>query len=235
MRHKFFTWSAVMIGAGLAACSSDNVPEVQDSAVNPEGGKHVDGAAKDDAGDSGTKAGLQWYASCGYPVCGEAMDAGPDAATADASVTCEPVGSACSSKGNTCGTPTVANCGVTLICDDHDPATDCPLSSRMFKDDIQYMGDAELEALHDEALRIKLATYNYKAQVADPRPKHLGFIIEDDPHSLAVDQTHNRVDLYGYVSMVVASMQVQEKEIAELKRELEATRREALSCRGPRK
>jgi hypothetical protein len=250
MNQRLFTWSAVMIGAGLTACGSNNVPEAQDSAVSPEAGKHVDGAAKDsggspeggpvsDAGDSGTTAGLQWYTSCGYPICPGPVDAGPDADSVDASVVCEAVGSTCTLKGQTCGTPSVANCGVVLVCDDHDPKGPseglCPISSRMFKDDIKYMGDAELEALHDEALRMKLATYNYKGQVADPGPKHLGFIIEDDPHSLAVDETHNRVDLYGYVSMVVASMQVQEKEIAELKRELEVTRREALSCRGKRK
>jgi hypothetical protein len=90
------------------------------------------------------------------------------------------------------------------------------------------VSDAELRALHDEALGLKLATYNYKPQVADPKPKHVGFIIEDNPESVAVDSTHSRVDLYGYVSMVVAGMQVQEKEIAELKKELETSRREAL-------
>jgi hypothetical protein len=57
--------------------------------------------------------------------------------------------------------------------------------------------------------------------VADPHTKHLGFIIEDQPESLAVDQTHHRVDLYGYVSMMVAAMQVQEKEIAALRQELQ--------------
>jgi hypothetical protein len=66
-----------------------------------------------------------------------------------------------------------------------------------------------------------LATYNYKAQYDDPNPKHLGFIIEDNPRSPAVSWSHDRVDIYGYLSMVVATMQVQEKEIAELRRELD--------------
>jgi hypothetical protein len=184
-------------------------------------------------GRCGTATNLQWYTTCGYPVCEVRADAGPDGGSADAGVSCEPVGTACSSKGDTCGTPTNANCGVTLVCDDHDPkgpsGRECPISSRTFKNGIQYVGDAELRALHDEALGMRLATYNYKAQVADPHPKHLGFIIEDNPQSLAVDQTHNRVDLYGYVSMVVAAMQVQEKEIASLKRELAETRQNACS------
>jgi hypothetical protein len=101
----------------------------------------------------------------------------------------------------------------------------CPISSRKFKDDIQYVDSAGLQQLHDETLGIRLATYNYKPQVADPNPKHLGFIIEDrPPQSSSVDWSHERVDLYGYLSMVVATMQVQEKEIAELRQQLELAR-----------
>ncbi|MGH7434417.1 MAG: tail fiber domain-containing protein, partial [Polyangiaceae bacterium] len=99
------------------------------------------------------------------------------------------------------------------------------VSSRKHKDGIEYVDDEELERLHDETLRIQLATYNYKAETADPAPRHLGFVIEDMPQATpAVGWSRERVDLYGYVSMVVATMQVQEKEIAELRRELEATR-----------
>jgi hypothetical protein len=79
---------------------------------------------------------------------------------------------------------------------------------------------------------MKLATYNYKAKVADPHLKHLGFIIEDQPESVAVDQTHHRVDLYGYVSMMVAAMQVQEKEIAELRQELGVAQRKGACSSG---
>jgi hypothetical protein len=79
-----------------------------------------------------------------------------------------------------------------------------------------------------------LATYNYKTTVDDPNPKHLGFIIEDNPpQSPAVDWSHDRVDLYGYLSMVVATMQVQEKEIAELRREL--ARAQQGVCEQPRR
>jgi hypothetical protein len=241
MTHLFPLWTAVIVGAGFTAgCSSASTPAAKDSdsgsleagrdaKANDSGGS-ADTGAKADAGDSGSMSALQWYTTCGYPVCDVGADAGEDAAPGDAN--CESVGAACSSKGDTCGTATNANCGVTLVCDDQDPKgpgdRDCPISSRAFKDGIQYVSDAELRALHDEALGLKLATYNYKPQVADPKPKHVGFIIEDNPESVAVDSTHSRVDLYGYVSMVVAGMQVQEKEIAELKKELEASRREAL-------
>jgi len=101
----------------------------------------------------------------------------------------------------------------------------CPISSRRFKESIEYVGGEGLQELHDEALRIRLATYSYAGQYADPNPKHLGFIIEDaPPESPAVEWSRNRVDMYGYLSMVVATMQVQEKEIEALRRELAESR-----------
>jgi hypothetical protein len=99
---------------------------------------------------------------------------------------------------------------------------------------VQYVDDAQLQQLHDEALGIRLATYRYKPQVGDPGPTHLGFLIEDNLQTPAVDPAHDRVDLYGYVSMVVAGMQVQEKEIAQLRKDLEAARRDLAACHAPR-
>jgi hypothetical protein len=177
-------------------------------------------------------SGLQWYTTCGAPVC----QSPPDGGFVDAGLGCPPIGSACTTKGQTCGTASAANCDTTLVCDDHDPkgpsGSACPISTKKYKTGIDYVDDAELQQLHDEMLGVKLATYKYTGQVADPDPTHLGFIIEDNPQSLAVDRAHHRVDLYGYVSMVVATTQVQEKEIAELRKELEATRKAAASCRG---
>ncbi len=176
--------------------------------------------------------GLQWYTTCGYPVCQV-----PDGGLVDAGAGCAPVGSACSQAGETCGVASQANCGVTLVCASQDPkggTGGCPISSRKYKDGITYVDDAQLQRLHDEALGIRLATYQYKPQVADPDPTHLGFIIEDNLQTPAVDKAHNRVDMYGYVSMVVAGMQVQEKEIAQLREELSAARREAAACKAPR-
>jgi hypothetical protein len=140
--------------------------------------------------------------------------------------------------GQMCGTPSLANCGVTLVCASQDPKATpygCPISSKNYKDGIAYVDDAQLQQLHDEALGIRLATYTYKPQIADPEPTHLGFIIEDNLQTPAVDTTHNRVDLYGYVSMVVAGMQVQEKEITRLRKDLDAARTDLAACRVPRK
>jgi hypothetical protein len=41
---------------------------------------------------------------------------------------------------------------------------------------------------------------------------------------MSVERGKDRVDMYGYLSMVVATMQVQDKEIRALKKELAATR-----------
>ncbi len=98
------------------------------------------------------------------------------------------------------------------------------MSSAKFKNDIQYVDQNQLEKLHDETMQVRLATYNYKGQYGDPDIKHLGFIIEDNPQSFAVDRGHDRVDIYGYLSMVVAAMQVQEKEIEELRQQLQHAR-----------
>jgi hypothetical protein len=177
----------------------------------------------DDAGvvDSGPPTtNLTWYTTCGSPSCHPAdPDAGPP-------VACPAIGSGCTSKGETCGNPATTDCGVIQVCDDHDPkggVGGCPISTRKAKDDIAYVDAAALQRLHDETLQMRLATYRYKGPFVDPNDpnaKHLGFIVEDQPQSLSVDRGHDRVDIYGYMSMAVATMQVQEKEIAQLKKEI---------------
>ena len=137
--------------------------------------------------------------------------------------------------GDRCGaTDSGVRCGAVEVCASQDPTRPpniCPISSRQYKDAIEYVDDTGLKELHDETLGMRLATYNYKAQADDPNPKHLVFIIEDNPRSSpAVDWSHDRVDIYGYLSMVVATMQVQEKEIAELRRELEVARAQPITC-----
>jgi hypothetical protein len=176
----------------------------------------------------GTDAGpaLQWYTSCGYPVCGN-PNGGPDDAgdTTDSGAACPTEGTPCSVAGDTCGTPSQANCGVVMVCAASDPKKGfggCPISTRKYKDGIEYVSDSALQQLHDETIGIRLATYRYKPQVADPGPTHFGFIIEDNLQTPAVDPMHDRVDMYGYVSMVVAAMQVQEREIAELRAQVKA-------------
>jgi hypothetical protein len=143
------------------------------------------------------------------------------------SASCPAVGSTCTTKGQTCN-DCKQGCGARVVCEDHDPTQSpfgCPISSRNFKENIGYLRPGDLARLHDEAMKMRLATYNYKDMYGNPFETHLGFIIEDNPQSFAVDQGHDRVDIYGYLSMAVASMQVQQKEIDDLRAQVAACKR----------
>jgi len=76
----------------------------------------------------------------------------------------------------------------------------------------------EVEATAATALRLRLATYEYKALPSTGR--HLGFIIEDSPHNPAVDRDGNLVDLYGYTSLLLATTQAQQRRILELEQKV---------------
>jgi hypothetical protein len=245
MRRAVLSFSIFVFGGLVveaSGCSSSSMPVGHDGDANGgdagtsnDSGSEIDAQAISDAESTDAPSGgLSWYLTCGDPVC--------QAPESDAGLTdldggaCPPIGSSCSTAGEACGTrnPAVA-CGANEVCAPKDPRSGlggCPISSRQFKDGIEYLDPAHLEQLHDQTLRIRLATYSYKAAYADPKPRRLGFIIEDNPASPAVDPAHDSIELYGYLSMVVATMQVQEKEIASLKQQLAETRRSACSPRA---
>jgi hypothetical protein len=218
----------VAVASIASACTSESVAVPQDASSDAKPSSEA-APVSDGATDAETSA-LQWYTTCGEPVCRVPLDGGlADAALEDdAGSECPSVGSNCSTMGQTCGTSNpYVNCGATEVCSDHDPKLGvggCPISSRKAKDHIECVDSAQLQKLHDETMRIRLATYNYKEPYSDPGTKHLGFIIDDDPSSPAVNAGRERVDLYSYLSMVVATMQVEEKEIANLRRELSRMR-----------
>jgi len=97
----------------------------------------------------------------------------------------------------------------------------CPVSSRRAKKDIRYLSPDEIRATATQALRLRLATYEYKAPPYAGR-RHLGFIIEDSPTVPAVDRDGDLVDLYGYTSMLLATTQSQQQQIEALKKQIEA-------------
>jgi hypothetical protein len=212
-------------GSSSGASSSSGSPGSSSSSGASSSGGSSSGSSG--ASSSSGAGALTWYFTCGDPVC--PAPSGDGGLYDDSGAPCPGLGTACSVAGATCGTadPGV-HCGAIEQCDTHDPTLNpggCPVSSRAFKDGIRYVDGAELAELHDETLRLRLATYHYKPRVADPSKQHLGFIIEDTPAgSPAVDGPRDHVDLYGYMSMLVATMQVQEKEIADLRRELAAER-----------
>jgi hypothetical protein len=177
-------------------------------------------------------AKLQWFATCGDPVCrGYTPKPGVPRCT-DQQV----AGAACSSKDQTCDPQ--SDCNALLRCTDTDPAVNCPISRREFKDDIEYVNDNDLQKLAEEVARLKLARYHYKADAA--KTPRLGFIIQDRPGSPAVQPDRDRVDLYAYTSMAVAALQVQTKQLRAQQQQIEALQRQitalerARSCRPAR-
>lgn len=88
----------------------------------------------------------------------------------------------------------------------------CPISTRRAKHDITYLSPSEIDALAHEATQMPLATYEYNDPALAGR-RRLGFIIEDAPMSYAVDPERNQVDLYGYTSVLLATVQSQARRI----------------------
>ena len=87
------------------------------------------------------------------------------------------------------------------------------VSRRALKADISYVDDAERADLARQALQIPLATYRYR---------HLGFIIDDQPAtSPAVQQDRTHVDEYGYTSMLLATVQEQQRQLDALQKRLD--------------
>ncbi|MFT7520500.1 MAG: hypothetical protein ACI9MC_002649 [Kiritimatiellia bacterium] len=96
----------------------------------------------------------------------------------------------------------------------------CPQSSRSVKRGIVYVQPAERAQLAKQILDVKLARYDY----IDPKKKgrKLGYILEDSPE--ATFSGDGRVDIYAYLSALVATTQQQQAQIERLERELKELR-----------
>jgi hypothetical protein len=132
------------------------------------------------------------------------------------------IGAPCTSEGETCAVDEPQECGQTVMkCQKGVwdlENNQCPISSARMKREIAYVDGDQTNRLHEELMSVRLATYRYKT---GDEARHLGFIIEDMPSpSPAVLPARDRVDLYGYVSMAVASLQHQQQEIDALRSDL---------------
>ena len=95
------------------------------------------------------------------------------------------------------------------------------MSTRRVKQDIQYLGREEVDAIAGEVLSTRLATYEY----TDPAlagGRQLGFIIEDQSVSYSTNPERSQVDLYGYTSMLLAALQAQQRRIEALETQVRA-------------
>lgn len=176
----------------------------------------------DTSGASATEpaAAAAWYSTCGDPACEgytgptEGLDVCTDQAEG---VECAPEGSECDLQ---------TDCNTRMICATEDPkagAGGCPVSRARYKHDIRYLSSDERNAAREQLLDTRLATWRYRWD-APSRRARLGFIIDDQPGSPAVQADGHHVDLYGYTSLTVAAVQAQEAELQQLRSELAATR-----------
>jgi hypothetical protein len=165
--------------------------------------------------------GARWFNTCGDPVCE------PSGHRTDPSIpacTTERLGDACSQVGARCDPNDP--CNVRLVCATSDPTMQpggCPISVAAAKREIHYLDEGELERCRDELLAIELASYVYAADAA--RRPQLGFIVDDVQSPIPVNSDGRTVNVYGYVSMAVAALKVQAREIERLEARIEALER----------
>lgn len=156
---------------------------------------------------------LKLYYTCGDPVCRGHTPVSTLPVCSD-----EMPGDDCDEEGIVCDPEDECNRRVTCATSDPQQAPGgCPISRRRYKRDIRYLDNAELGQYRDELLRMKLATWRYKHAAERER---LGFIIDDNESSVAVDPQGDVVDLYGYTSLAVATIQLQAQQIEQLRREI---------------
>jgi hypothetical protein len=173
--------------------------------------------------DAGT-GGLQIYFTCGDPAChGYTGGSGAPLCTT------EKAGDPCTVEGQECDP--MNDCNALLECASSDPKKRVggPISRAKYKQDIHDLAAPDLAHYRDELLAMKLATWRYKH---DPSKQRLGFIIDDAEGSAAVDGQRDLVDLYGYTSMAVATIQLQAQQIADLQRELAALKKDLRRTTG---
>lgn len=103
-------------------------------------------------------------------------------------------------------------------------------SSAQYKCDIQYLNDQELVSYAAQLHSMPLATWRYTDQTDDHT--NLGIITEDVGKSVATSSDLDAVDLYGYTSLAVAAIQVQQQELDALRHEVQVMRSYVLTeCR----
>ena len=173
-----------------------------------------------DSGETGADGALKWYTDCGDPACSGYSGPFDGVALCDDEVvgaTCEPAGATCDPQDA---------CNALVVCATLDPKEQtggCPISLRAMKKDIHPLAADERAQLSQTLLHTPLYRYRYRDEPESAAPR-LGFMIDDNPTSPAVRTDGGHVDLYGYTTMAVVTIQAQQAEIEALKAELAALR-----------
>lgn len=139
---------------------------------------------------------------------------------------CKCGGSPSCTGGNSCNSVSAMQGGCGQLCCNPSTPMGCPVSRRAAKRDIQQVGAGELQALYDQLRAIQLATYTYKVEPVEAT-RRLGFIIDDTHAPAAINPDGNSVDLYGYLSMAVAAVQIQARDIEALRARIRVLEEEA--------
>jgi len=106
----------------------------------------------------------------------------------------------------------------------------CPVSSKTYKRDIQYLAFDDLRRVAEQVASLRLARWQYIDPKLGTGPL-LGIIVEDAPTSDAIDGSGDRIDIYGYTSMAIAAAQVNAKDVEALRHEIDALRAEVAELR----
>lgn len=196
-------------GGTKDASSFPEEGSVQDEPVAKEGSPSEGGP---------TETVLKWYTTCGDPVCRNYQPK-----QGIAVCTSQKEGDVCTQDGEQCDIKD-NSCNQLLRCADKDPKQQvggCPISRRIFKQDIQYLSAEQKRILYHQVMNTRLATYRYRQDRQTTR-KQLGWIIDDFPGHRAVDKTRDMIDLYAYTSMLLAAMQEQDRQIKSLRRQIKS-------------
>ena len=239
--------------------SSTTINDVADGSIPDSSGGNDSGGKGDAASDGGggTDTGSGKDSGSGGDDSGGGMDSGggdgcPGYVSNDCDGGC-PGATVCVRKAQSIGTVDlgcypVGQCGMTtpcqcigdcvctfggkMACMDTQSGVVCEtgtVSRREAKTAIEYVSDEERARLAEQALGTNLAHYRYTWDPENGRDR-LGFIIQDMPDpSPAVDGDRTHVDQYGYTSMLLATIQQQQKQIDDLKKRVDEI--SATSCR----
>jgi hypothetical protein len=167
---------------------------------------------------------LQWYETCGDPVCQENGHRDSELAPCDGQIPGQP----CAEPGTQCDP--INDCNSYYICTTVDPqGTEfgCPISRAQFKSNIEYVMPEERAALAREILGFRLATWQY---TATPGVEHLGFIIEDHEPSAAIRSERDQVNSYAYSTMILAAVQEQQLQIQGLQEQIRQLEQAVQRC-----
>jgi hypothetical protein len=160
---------------------------------------------------------LRWWYTCGMASCSPG-DYRDHPMIPRCGV--ESVGAQCFTPGALCDP--VDDCNAFMVCSETDPkeTTYCPISRMSYKKDIHFLVMNELQSYRDLLAALPLATCRREG-----KSEFLWGRADEDP-VLCATFVLDPVDIYTYVSMAVAALQVQAHQMDELTKELAMLRAE---------